>query len=97
MEFGIGIATSSDSWRLAQRAEELGFTHAWFYDTQMITADPFVAMGAAATRTDRIRLGTEGIHHDRDRHPSARGRDQRVPHLRPACIAVEDVEGEAQA
>lgn len=58
MDFGIGIATSSDSWKLAQRAEELGFTHAWFYDTQMITADCFVAMGAAATKTSRIRLGT---------------------------------------
>src|SRR6202050_359719 len=58
MEFGIGIATSSDAWKLAQRAEELGFTHAWFYDTQMITADCFVAMGAAAMKTSRIRLGT---------------------------------------
>src|SRR5689334_25428196 len=58
MEFGIGIATSSDCWKLAQRAEELGFTHAWFYDTQMITADCFVAMGAAALKTTRIRLGT---------------------------------------
>lgn len=58
MDFGIGIATSADSWKLAQRAEELGFTHAWFYDTQMITADPFIAMGIAATKTSRIRLGT---------------------------------------
>ncbi len=58
MEFGIGIATSSDSWKLAQRAEELGFSHAWFYDTQMITADCFVAMGAAAVKTSKIRLGT---------------------------------------
>jgi 5,10-methylenetetrahydromethanopterin reductase len=58
MDFGIGIATSSDCWTLAQRAEELGFTHAWFYDTQMITADCFVAMGAAAMKTSRIRLGT---------------------------------------
>ncbi len=58
MDFGIGIATSSDSWKLAQRAEELGFTHAWFYDTQMITADCFVAMAAAAMKTSRIRLGT---------------------------------------
>ena len=48
MDFGIAIATSADSWRLAQRAEELGFTHAWFYDTQMLSADCFVAMGAAA-------------------------------------------------
>lgn len=58
MDFGIGIATSSDSWKLAQRAEEAGFSHAWFYDTQMITADPFTAMGAAAMKTARIRLGT---------------------------------------
>ena len=58
MDFGIGIATSSDSWKTAQRAEELGFTHAWFYDTQMITADCFVAMGAAAMKTSKIRLGT---------------------------------------
>jgi 5,10-methylenetetrahydromethanopterin reductase len=58
MDFGIGIATSHDSWKLAQRAEELGFTHAWFYDTQMITADCFVAMAAAAMKTSRIRLGT---------------------------------------
>src|SRR5580698_9958244 len=58
MDFGIGVATSADSWKLVQRAEELGFTHAWFYDTQMITADCFVAMGAAAMKTSKIRLGT---------------------------------------
>ncbi len=58
MEFGIGIPTSGESWKLAQRAEELGFTHAWFYDTQMLVGDPFVAMGAAAHATKRIRLGT---------------------------------------
>jgi 5,10-methylenetetrahydromethanopterin reductase len=58
MDFGVGIATASDSWKLAARAEELGFTHAWFYDTQMITGDCFVAMAAAAMRTSRIRLGT---------------------------------------
>src|SRR6195256_6849397 len=58
MDFGIGIASASDSWKAAQRAEELGFTHAWFYDTQMITADPFVAMAAAAMKTSKIRLGT---------------------------------------
>jgi 5,10-methylenetetrahydromethanopterin reductase len=58
MDFGIGVATSGDSWKLVQRAEERGFTHAWFYDTQMITGDCFVAMGAAAMKTSRIRLGT---------------------------------------
>lgn len=58
MEFGIVVATAADSWRVVQRAEELGFTSAWFYDTQMLCADCFVAMGAAAMKTSRIRLGT---------------------------------------
>ena len=58
MDFGIALATAADSWTLAKRAEELGFTHAWFYDTQMLSADCFVAMGAAAVNTSRIRLGT---------------------------------------
>src|ERR1700712_802074 len=58
MEFGIAMATDAESWRLAQRAEELGFRSAWFYDTQMLSADCFVAMGAAAVKPSRIRLGT---------------------------------------
>lgn len=58
MQFGIAIPTSADSWRLVRRAEELGFSHAWFYDTQMLSADCFVAMAAAAMKTTRIRLGT---------------------------------------
>lgn len=58
MEFGIAIATAADSWKIVKRAEELGFSHAWFYDTQMLCADCFVAMGAAAIQTSRIRLGT---------------------------------------
>ena len=58
MDFGIAIPTAADSWRLVRRAEELGFTHAWFFDTQMLSADPFVAMAAAAMKTTRIKLGT---------------------------------------
>jgi len=58
MDFGIGIATSSDAWKLALRAEELGFTHAWFYDTQLLNPDVFVGMALAARETRRIRLGT---------------------------------------
>ena len=58
MDFGIALPTAADSWKHVQRAEELGFTHAWFYDTQMLSADCFVAMGAAAVNTRRIRLGT---------------------------------------
>ena len=58
MDFGIALPTAAESWKIVQRAEELGFTHAWFYDTQMLSADCFVAMGAAAVHTKRIRLGT---------------------------------------
>src|SRR3954470_24523286 len=58
MRFAIAIPTDADSWRLVRRAEELGFSRAWFYDTQMLSADPFVAMAAAALKTTRIRLGT---------------------------------------
>ncbi len=58
MQFGIAMATDAESWKLVQRAEELGFASAWFYDTQMLSADCFVAMGAAAVKTSRIRLGT---------------------------------------
>lgn len=58
MQFGIAIPTDSDSWKVAAAAEELGFASAWFYDTQMLSADCFVAMGAAAVKTSRIRLGT---------------------------------------
>ena len=58
MDFGIQLATSSHSWKAVKRAEELGFTHAWFYDTQLLNADLFVAMAAAAMQTSRIKLGT---------------------------------------
>jgi 5,10-methylenetetrahydromethanopterin reductase len=58
VDFGIALATSADSYKVVERAEALGFSHAWFYDTQMLSADCFVAMGAAALKTSRIRLGT---------------------------------------
>lgn len=58
MTFGIAVATAAESWQVVERAEALGFDSAWFYDTQMLSADCFVAMGAAAMKTSRIRLGT---------------------------------------
>ena len=58
MDFGITLPTPADSWKTVKRAENAGFSTAWFYDTQVLSADIFVAMGAAAVKTDRIRLGT---------------------------------------
>jgi 5,10-methylenetetrahydromethanopterin reductase len=58
MQFGIVLPTRADSWRIAQRAEALGLSHAWFYDTALLNAEIFVAMGAAAVTTERIILAT---------------------------------------
>ncbi|MBX3706291.1 MAG: LLM class flavin-dependent oxidoreductase [Pseudomonadales bacterium] len=58
MDFGIALATTTDSWKVVKRAEELGFSHAWFYDTQLLNPDVFVCMALAAAHTNRIRLGT---------------------------------------
>jgi 5,10-methylenetetrahydromethanopterin reductase len=58
MDFGIALATTTESWRAVKRAEALGFSHAWFYDTQLLNPDVFVGMALAARETKKIRLGT---------------------------------------
>ena len=58
MDFGILVAPLADSWKTVKRAEELGFTRAWFYDTQMLNSELFAIMGATAMVTKKIRLGT---------------------------------------
>ena len=62
MEFGICLPTKAQSWAVVQRAEELGFSYAWFYDTQLLSADVLVAMGAAAMKTSRIKLCAGVLH-----------------------------------
>ena len=58
MEFGIVLPTRADAWKVGQRAEQMGASHAWFYDTALLNAEIFVAMGAAAVKTERIVLAT---------------------------------------
>ena len=58
MDFGIGVTSGVEAWRVVKRAESLGFSHAWFVDTQLLCADLFAAMAVAAVHTSRIRLGT---------------------------------------
>jgi 5,10-methylenetetrahydromethanopterin reductase len=57
MDYGIAGVIAADSWKLVRRAEQLGFSHAWFYDSPLFVADLSVAMAAAAMQTSRIRLG----------------------------------------
>lgn len=58
MDYGIGIPSYIDAWREVKAAEEAGFTHAWFYDSQLIYSDVYATMALAAQNTSRIRLGT---------------------------------------
>ncbi|HYL59922.1 MAG TPA: LLM class flavin-dependent oxidoreductase, partial [Candidatus Acidoferrales bacterium] len=57
MDFGVALASNVDAWKTVQRAEQLGFSHAWFYDSQMLVPDIFVTMALAADRTSKIKLG----------------------------------------
>ena len=58
MDYGIGIPSYIDAWREAKAAEEAGFTHAWFFDSQLIYSDVWATMALAAHHTDSIKLGT---------------------------------------
>ncbi len=58
MDFGIAVMPGPDTWKVVKRAEELGFSHVWFYDSQLLCADIFVAMAVAAVNSSRIKLAT---------------------------------------
>jgi len=56
MDLAISLPTKANSWEVAKRAEELGYTHAWFYDTELLNAEVFAAMAVAAVKTSKIKL-----------------------------------------
>lgn len=58
MEFGIAYPARPDAWKDLVIAEDHGFSHAWFYDSQMIYSDVYVCMALAAEHTRRIKLAT---------------------------------------
>lgn len=58
MKTGIVLTPTVDSWKTVKRAEELGFDRAWFFDSQMMYADVFIAMALCADRTERIELAS---------------------------------------
>lgn len=58
MDYGIALTPSPTSWQTVARAEELGFSHAWFYDSQLLYTDVFISMALAAEHTSRIKLAT---------------------------------------
>lgn len=58
MELGICVASRVDDIGYVVEAERLGFTHAWFADSQMIWSDVYATMALAAVQTSTIRIGT---------------------------------------
>jgi 5,10-methylenetetrahydromethanopterin reductase len=58
MDYGFAFLSAVDIHKDVALAERKGFTHAWLYDTQMICADVFQCLALCATKTKKIKLGT---------------------------------------
>ena len=60
LDFGATFLPDPPSQRFVElvvRAEELGFTHAWTYDSHILWEEGYVYLTLAAAATSRIRLG----------------------------------------
>lgn len=58
MEFGICIPNKIDETGIAPYAENLGYSHAWVTDTQMIYSDCWATLALVAQQTRTMRVGT---------------------------------------
>lgn len=58
MKIGVCVASHIQDTDYVVRAEELGYSHAWLADSQMIWSDCYATLALAAYRTERIRIGT---------------------------------------
>jgi hypothetical protein len=58
MDIGICAASHIGDIDYVVRAEELGFSHAWMADSQMLWSDCFATLALVADRTSRINIGT---------------------------------------
>ena len=60
MDFGITFQTDPPASRvvdLTKRAEDLGFTHAWTFDSHILWQEPYVIYSQMLAATDRIMVG----------------------------------------
>ena len=58
MDYGFAFLSALDIHKDVALAERKGFTHAWLYDMQMVCADVFQCLALCATKTRKIKLGT---------------------------------------
>ena len=53
MQFGVCVASNITDVDYVVRAEELGYSHAWLADSQMLWSDCYATLALAATRTSQ--------------------------------------------
>lgn len=58
MDFGITFPPYIRAYKDAKLAEDHGFTHAWFYDSQMCYSDVYASMALTAEHTTTLKMGT---------------------------------------
>ena len=58
MEFGICIPSKIDETGIAAYAENLGYSHAWVTDTQMIFSDCWATLALVAQQTRTMKIGS---------------------------------------
>ena len=58
MDLGVCVASHIGDTDYVVHAEELGYSHAWLADSQMLWSDCYATLALAAYRTSRINLGT---------------------------------------
>lgn len=58
MDLGVCMAAKIDDIDYAVLAEELGYSHLWVADSQMLWSDCYATMALVATRTERVKIGT---------------------------------------
>src|SRR3954464_1562472 len=60
MDFGVTLQTNPPASRvveLTKRAEDLGFSHAWTFDSHILWQEPYVIYSQMLAATDRIMVG----------------------------------------
>lgn len=60
MDFGVVLQTDPPAWRvidLARRAETLGFSHGWTFDSHVLWQEPFVVYSQMLSSTNRMIVG----------------------------------------
>jgi probable F420-dependent oxidoreductase len=60
MDFGVVLQTNPPASRvvdLARRAEDLGFSHAWTFDSHLLWQEPYVIYSAVLAATRRLMVG----------------------------------------